>query len=260
MNSYEAKQAARRTRLEQRADNAAQASNAAYDASRRATAGIEMGQPILVGHHSERRHRAALERSDNAMRRSCQEHEKAKHYAARAAAVGTGGVSSDDPDAVKKLREQLAELEALQERMKGVNAALRKTTPEKQTAALIALGFNEATAAQVIEVGGYPKYRLTNNGANIRRIAQRIAQLEATRARESVKIEGSGYRYQEDTEENRVIFEFDGKPCDRVRDLLRGNAFKWSPSRMAWVRKITPAAIYAGRQLRAALEALELPR
>ena len=32
--------------------------------------GIPFGQPILVGHHSERRHRRVIERADHAMRRS----------------------------------------------------------------------------------------------------------------------------------------------------------------------------------------------
>lgn len=254
MNTYEAKLEARRARLEERATKASAASGAAFDASRRATAGIEMGQPILVGHHSERRHRAALERSDNAMRRSCQEQKKAEHYARKAAAVGTGGISSDDPEAVSKLREQLADLEALQERMKRVNAALRKKTPELQAAALVALGFTEATAAQVIQGGGYPKYRMTNNGASIRRVAERIEQLEAMRARETVEIEGAGYTYREDREENRVMFEFQGKPAQEVRELLKAHAFKWSPSRGAWVRQLSAAGIRAGEYVRCALE------
>ena len=41
----------------------------------------------------------------------------------RAASVGSGGISSDDPEAVVKLRERLAELEAEQEAMKARGSA-----------------------------------------------------------------------------------------------------------------------------------------
>ena len=53
------------------------------DLSEEAT-GIPFGQPILVGHHSEKRHRKTIERADNAMRKSVEEAEKAKEYASRA--------------------------------------------------------------------------------------------------------------------------------------------------------------------------------
>jgi hypothetical protein len=66
--------------------NAEKRSNEAYkkaDLSESAT-GIPFGQPILVGHHSERKHREVLERADNAMRKSIEEQEKAESYARRA--------------------------------------------------------------------------------------------------------------------------------------------------------------------------------
>ena len=41
---------------------------------------LSLGEPIKVGHHSEKRHRALLKRNDNKMRRSYEEMEKAKEY------------------------------------------------------------------------------------------------------------------------------------------------------------------------------------
>ncbi|PPT91430.1 hypothetical protein XthCFBP4691_07610 [Xanthomonas theicola] len=38
--------------------------------------------------------------------------------------------------------------------------------------------------------------------------------------------------------------------------LLKGAAFKWSPTRNAWVRQMTNAARWAGRDLRSKLDAL----
>ena len=43
-------------------------SDAAFEASHNAVEGIPFGQPILVGHYSERKHRAAIERSARAIK------------------------------------------------------------------------------------------------------------------------------------------------------------------------------------------------
>jgi hypothetical protein len=45
---------------------------------------LSLGEPIKVGHHSEKRHRALLERNDNKMRRSYEEMEKAQEYRQKA--------------------------------------------------------------------------------------------------------------------------------------------------------------------------------
>lgn len=76
--------AARAERMEDRALAANKKSMASYQKSKSITDHIPMGQPILIGHHSERRHRRDLERSDNAMRKSIEENEKSEHYGHRA--------------------------------------------------------------------------------------------------------------------------------------------------------------------------------
>lgn len=48
--------------------------------------GIPAGQPILVGHHSERGHRRTLEKADNAMRRAVENHQMAESHAHKSAA------------------------------------------------------------------------------------------------------------------------------------------------------------------------------
>lgn len=62
----------RAERLDQRAERKEAESDAHHRRSRDAVAGIEPGQPILVGHHSQRRHERALERSHAAMGQSVQ--------------------------------------------------------------------------------------------------------------------------------------------------------------------------------------------
>lgn len=257
MNAYEQKQENRRARLEAAAGRAEARAVFAYkraDMSEAAT-GIPFGQPILVGHHSEARHRRTIEKADRAMRASIAESKRADELARRAAAVGTGGISSDDPDAIEKLRDELAHIEDAQHKMKAANKIIRKGN----IAELAELGLTDDQIAKITTPDymgrkGFPSYALSNNNANARRIAQRIKELEALQNRADLEIAGKGYTYREDTTENRVMFVFEVKPDSETRAILKRHAFKWSPSRNAWVRQLTNAGIYAGSQVRAALE------
>ncbi|KLB51195.1 conjugal transfer protein TraC, partial [Xanthomonas euvesicatoria] len=118
MNSYEAKLEARRERLLTRAQEANKNADSLHKKARSMAGAIPFGQPILVGHHSESRDRNYRERIHKTFGKAFAEMDNAQHYASKAAAVGTGGVSSDDPDAVAKLRKELQAMEASQERMK----------------------------------------------------------------------------------------------------------------------------------------------
>ena len=263
--SYEEKQAARRQRFADLADKNTERSTVLYEVSGRATEGIPLGQPILVGHHSEGRHRAALKQSHSAMEKSCEAQAKATYYADKAAGVGRGGISSDDPEAVVKLRAALASMQALQDVMKASNKAIRsKKTPEKQVAALIELGISEGVAADAVKPDfagriGFPSYVLSNNSANMRRVELRIKELEANQQRVDKEEVGAGYTYREDTAENRVMFIFEGKPDEATRQLLKAHGFKWSPSRdgKPWVRHLNNAGLWSAKIVRGKLDATD---
>lgn len=262
LNSYELRQEAKRERLLDRAEKKRGNFQQLHDRAHTMAEAIPFGQPILVGHHSEGRDRRYRAKIHNTFGKAFEELDKAKHLEGRAAAVGTGGISSDDPDAIDKLREQLAGVEESQAKMKAANAAIRKgKTDEAKISNLVELGFSEVEARQLIAPDfcgriGFPSYALSNNNANGRRIKLRIEQLERLRAAESVEIEGKGYEYRECTEENRVMFVFPGKPDDATRAVLKRNAFKWSPSRGAWVRKLNGAGKWAGERVREYLDNL----
>jgi hypothetical protein len=102
MNSYEEKQAARKARLEDRASSAQAESATVYKRAKTMASAIPFGQPILVGHHSEGRDRNYRGRIHGTFGKAFALSDKAEHYAQKAASVGTGGISSDDPDAVIK--------------------------------------------------------------------------------------------------------------------------------------------------------------
>lgn len=73
-------------KLEGYASNADKRSTEAYES--RATKAerdfLSLGEPIKIGHHSEKRHRKLFEKYDNKMRKSIEESEKAETYRSRA--------------------------------------------------------------------------------------------------------------------------------------------------------------------------------
>jgi len=145
MNHYEAKQADRKARLEARAVQAEAQAATTYDRAKQMGEAIPFGQPILVGHHSEGRDRNYRQRIHNTYGKAFDLQKKADHYVKKAAAVGDGGVSSDDPDAIAKLMRQVEQLTAHQEHMKKINQMIRKHKgdSEGQRRALVELGYSE---------------------------------------------------------------------------------------------------------------------
>lgn len=169
--------------------------------------------------------------------------------------VGTGGISSDDPQAVEKLEAKLAALEKHQEMMKAANAAIRMKDPAKGDAKLAELGYTPEDIAKLREPDfcgriGYPAYELQNNNANIRRIRGRIAELKKRTESTPEGWEFDGGRVVVNTTENRLQVIFVGKPDADVRTELKGEGFRWAPSQGAWQRQLTDNAMRAARRLK----------
>jgi hypothetical protein len=152
VNDNEQKQERRRQRLIERAERKDAQARAARQRSDEITRHIPMGQPVLVGHHSEKRHRRDLARSDRAMRQSVEASKEAEELRERAAAVGHGGISSDDPDAIAKLQAQLAELEAAHKRMVMANRLVRR----RDRSGLLKLDFTEKQIDRILDSGEPP--------------------------------------------------------------------------------------------------------
>lgn len=271
MNSFEAKQAARKQRLLDAADRQEAKASAAFDAAdlRDERSGIPLRQPILVGHHSEGRHRRAIERSHASMERGVEASKRADELRSRAAGVGTGGINSDDPEALEKLRDKLACQKQSQTNMKGANKVVRKwhrkgvthETEGEQFAAYaaeleaVAPHYNAALAREMLKpkygrVVAFESFELNNLNARINATEKRIALLGRAAEVETTERQiFEGCTLVENTEENRLQFIFDGKPAPEVRAILKSHAFKWAPSQGAWQRQLTNAARYAGQQV-----------
>ncbi|MGW9047305.1 DUF6197 family protein [Streptomyces lydicus] len=78
----------RTEKFDEWAANASTRAESAWKAGHRIADGIPFGQPILVGHHSERRARRDAARIDSAMRQSIDQTKRAARHAERAAAAG----------------------------------------------------------------------------------------------------------------------------------------------------------------------------
>lgn len=255
MNDYEIRQEARRQRLLDRADKLEKIAAARYKAARAIGDHIPFGQPILVGHHSEGRHRRDLKRIDDNMRKSFEAQKAAERARGLAHGIGSNGISSDDPDAPEKIKEKIASLENLQTKMRIANKLLRKG----DDAGLMAMGYTEA---QIVNLKtpqwgngrgpiGFPPYALSNNNANIRRYKERLAQVERLAEREykETPMGNSGVTMVENVEINRLQLKFPGKPEAEVRTKLKRSGFRWSPTEGAWQRQLSNGAKYAAQEI-----------
>jgi hypothetical protein len=74
----------RAEKLESYAENAEKKSTAYYEASNEGREFLALGEPIKVGHHSEKRHRALIERNWNRMGKSVEYGKKSEEYKSRA--------------------------------------------------------------------------------------------------------------------------------------------------------------------------------
>lgn len=178
---------------------------------------IPFGQPILVGHHSERMHRNHLEKIRRNFDKSIELADKAEHYKKKVENLeNPHAISSDDPDAITKLKQKLADMELERE---------------------------------AIKAREHKAWELSNLSANIRRVKQRIAELEAIEKTPDLDKEVNGVHIFTDKIENRVKISFPEIPSQEIRAFLKSRGFHWSPYGKVWQRMLSNAAIYTAEEL-----------
>lgn len=253
--NYEERKQARIDRLHRKAEKARERSEQLQEHSHNLVKNIPFGQPILVGHHSERGHRRTLERSQNAMFKSLDEHNKAKEYERRAeAAENNNAIFSDDPEAVEKLKTKLTDLEKQRDRMKEVNAAWRSYAKKQDKTKLQKLGYDDEQINRMAETikndyswnkQPFPSWQLSNLGATIRNTAQRLKRLETQQNAEHKETVVGEIKVVENVEQNRIQIIFPDKPDEQTRRTLKRHGFRWSRYNMAWQRHLNNAGRYA---------------
>lgn len=250
-NSYEAKKAARLDRMRERADRLKTESRASSEAAHRIADHIPMGQPVLIGHHSEKRHRRDIERIHKGHTRAVELAKEAGALERRAdRSERVNAISSDDPDAIEKLRTKLASVENDRTRMAEANRAVRSANPR---AALAAIGFSAALIEKALTPDpmgniGFPPYALRNAAAEANRLRERIKLLEQRVTKLApATLYGFGVRIEE--ADNRVRVIFDAKPDEATRGELKRAGFRWSPTSGAWQRHASNAAWYEAKRI-----------
>lgn len=225
---YEAKRQARYERLLKAADKAAAESASRTQTAQQMSMFIPLGQPILVGHHSERKDRNYRERIHNNYRKGFELAKKAEELRSRAASIANNdAIFSDDPDATEKLAEKIERLEKRQELMKAANKLVRKN----DRAGLAALGFSETRITRLFTPDfcgriGFADFEITNNGANIRRCKERLAQVERKQSMQDQDIEKDGIRIEGRPSENRLRIYYPGRVDIETYKQLKAHGFR----------------------------------
>lgn len=213
---YSDKQAARIARLHSRAAAKAKEAEALHGKVRKSCDMIPLGQPILVGHHSERRASRDQDRIHSGMGKALAASREAESLARRAkAAEANTTISSDDPNAVALLGAKLSALEV-------EHMAAKKS--------------------------GEHGWALTNRAAQIRAVKARIALLEKKALAPARTPEQFGSITVSEAD-NRCRITFPGKPAPAVIASLKANGFRWSPSASAWQRMASEGAWYHARRI-----------
>lgn len=165
-------------------------------------------------------------------------------------------IFSNDQCVLVKLNKKLDAEEANHAEMVKRNAYYRKHKTMKSYE-----GLTDEEAAQIDErikndfrwnQQPYPSWQLTNSGARIRQIKERIVEIERLKQRAESSDEDKyptvqGVTVKENSELMRIQLTFDGKPDDATRVLLKSNGFKWAPSMGVWQRQLTANGIYAAK-------------
>lgn len=177
------------------------------------------------------------QRQNEASERNMKEYQEIMGLISRICSVGTGGISSDEPQAIEKLKLKLEKLEKHQELMKAANAAIRMKDRGKGDAKLKELGYapdeiTELRAPDFCGRVGYPAYELSNNLANIKRIRERIASLEKLKEAPPEGWTFDGGQVVVNTEENRVqlTYLFLTKNPRRYCDLANAGKLPAEPN------------------------------
>ncbi len=250
MNDYEERKQARIDRLQEKADRARAESQSLFKQSTDMASAIPFGQPVHGP--ADRRYREKIGRK---MDQSIAALEKADYYERKAqAAENNTAISSDDPEALAKLKEKLEDLQISQTRMKQINAYYKKNGTCRGFHGLS----DELADKLVADIQYHPwdkrpfgSYALANNNQNINAVKKRIAQLTAVKELGYQGWEFDGGKVVANADMNRLQIFFDAIPDEEVRKELKGWGFKWARSVGAWQRQLTDNAIYAARRIQA---------
>lgn len=131
-------------------------------------------------------------------------------------------ISSDDPEALDKLRAKLQALKENHEKLKAENKRRRQAGEEQ-----------------------FPWYTLQYSNRDIKRIEERIKELETRQNTTWKKYKFDGGEIIPNVEENRYQIFHDEKPEQDIIDALKAAGWRWSKYYRCWQRMLNRATVSA---------------
>ncbi len=187
--TYRERREARADRLDGWADGREAKGSARVDRAHEMAQAIPFGQPMLTDHYSYKADRNYRDRIGSNFDKGFADLRKADEMRSRAEGIRAAAdraIYSDDADAIDKLEQRIATLEAERDRIKAYNASARKGAPDVslldasqrqalESCARFTPGFFERKQQQM------PAYALSNLSGNISTQRKRLAALKAER-------------------------------------------------------------------------------
>ena len=142
---------------------------------------------------------------------------------------------------VERLQIKLDTLIEWHEQMRAANKIIKSKslTDEEKRDELAAIGISEMDIEELLQWNGYHTLSLSNNLAKIKDTQAAIERHKAMAEAEDKEITFNGGRVVVCNSDERIRFYFDEIPSVEVRNLMKRNAFKWSPKNGAWQRQLT---------------------
>ena len=253
--NFKEKREAKKEYYEEMAEKKADLSNQLYKQAKTMASVIPFGQPILVGHHSEKRDRNYRAKIVNKFDQSFKEDEKAEYYKEKAKNYGSGGIMSDDPEAIIKLKEKILKLKENIEFSKKMNREMRKcktlekalehfkNLEDKKTALLMVkhLTFREGLyAIPPQEINRY-YFDTSSDNQEVKRLEKRLNWMIREENTEAIDFVINEIEVKE--EDGRINVYFPYKPDEETRKQIKSYplSMKWSRFNGCWTRKKTPS-------------------
>lgn len=248
----------RRERLERRVEQRTRwASSRARKADQTARAadlseersGIPFGQPVLVGHHSERRHRRAIDKAARAMHQTIEHAAAADKHANAAATLRARldvSVYSDDADAIEALERRAAEHDAEADRAVEINATYRRGG-----LAAVRQAYGDAVAdrcARTVQLRPSTRQVVSSTSARAaaRRDRERIEQIRCDRTRQAEHAKATaaaGGVVLTERPDGGASLAFPERPPRPVLDALRAAGWRFRAGAWYGLRSTLPAIV-----------------
>ena len=188
--TYRERREARAARREAWAESRDRKAAASFAKAAAIADNIPLGQPILVGHHSEGRARRDQQRIEDGMFAGVAHSKMADHHERAAETIRQQldrSIYSDDHDAIEKLEARIAGLEAERDAIKAFNAAARKAKGDTATITALVMALPAELreswescakyASYQMNGGQFPSYATSNLSGNIKRNRDRLEKL-----------------------------------------------------------------------------------